>query len=204
MSGNMTDPTTTAIQTFVENPWVLFFVALGGILIVIRYSTSFIKYLYDYSQKDRVKAKQDYLEHCDFLFKQFAMAFDKTWALRAGSPFETFFDVFTYKDQFLQHLFTGYNDVFVTMVSMINIDKKMRSPLGHLPEKGEIRKLTEESNKLHNDFKISFENITKNITLKISTFSGVCEICKAHYEKAYKTIEMTEKLKTFSGIHSKP
>lgn len=51
---NMTDPVTSGILQFSTNPWVLFVIALGGILIVIGYSTSFFKYIYDYSTRPKL------------------------------------------------------------------------------------------------------------------------------------------------------
>ena len=59
MNGNMTDPFTNSIQTFVANPFVLLLIAIGGILIVIGYSTSFFKYLYDYLRKPKLTFKEE-------------------------------------------------------------------------------------------------------------------------------------------------
>lgn len=54
---NMTDPITVGILHFATHPWVIFLVAIGGILIVIGYSTSFLKFLYDYRKRPQVKLK---------------------------------------------------------------------------------------------------------------------------------------------------
>jgi hypothetical protein len=192
---NMTDPLTSLGQSFYGHPLVLFLIALGGIFIVIGYSISFFKFVYDYSQRDKAKAKQEYLDHCDSLFKQFSMAMDRTRILLDGSSWESFFNIFSYKDQTLRHLFTGYDEVFNSLTSMINIDRQIRT--GREPASKEQR---EESNIIHAEFKTAFENFTKSIILKEKTFVGVCDICRDNYEKAYKTTVMSDKLKSFSGI----
>ncbi|CUR52528.1 protein of unknown function [Nitrosotalea devaniterrae] len=192
MSGNMTDPITTFIQTFVGNPWVSLLIALGGILIVISIPTGFFKWLYDRSQKEKVIARQTYLEHCENLFKQFSMAFDRSAVQRSGSPFESFFDLFAFKEQFLQHLFTGYDEVLTNMVSMINIDRQIRTSREPASQEQKL-----ESNRLHNEFKISFEKFTQNIVLKTKAFEGVCKDCKNNYEKSYKDRIMIDKLASF-------
>lgn len=120
---NMTDPLTNLGQAFYGHPLVLFLIALGGIFIVIGYSASFFKFVYDYSQKNKVKARQEYLEHCDSLFKQFIPAFDRMYTQNDNRPsLKQFLNSFTYKDQFLQHLFTGYDEVFTDLVSVINAE----------------------------------------------------------------------------------
>ncbi len=190
----MTDPITTAVQTFVENPWVLLLIALGGIFIVIGYSTSFFKYLYDYSQRHRVKAKQEYLAHCDSLLELFNLHGNRRGGIQLyGQALEVIFNTFPYKDQFLRHLFTGHNEVFVTMIAMINFDRQIRTA-----DNPASQEQKQESSRIDAEFKKAFEIFIKEMDLTDKTFGGVCDDCKRNYEIAYKTQEMTDKLKSFT------
>lgn len=56
---NMTDPITTGVLQFSTNPWVLFVIALGGILIVIGYTTSFFRYVNDYVNRPKITFETD-------------------------------------------------------------------------------------------------------------------------------------------------
>ncbi len=190
---NLADWLTNAVQILLGNAWVLFFVALGGILIVVYSVLDLSKFIYNRIQQPRLIAKQEYQKHSDSLFSQFNMAFDKTRLIHGGFEFDSFCNMFTYKEQFLRHVFTGYEELYNSIVAMVSIDREIRTG-----QRGATQQQKEESNRTHEEYKRLFEKLAKDITLKTHTFGGICEDCKENYEKAYKTTEMTDKLKSFT------